>query len=187
MCENMGPMDCVTRAWHQHHDELRGFLTKRLTDQSRADETLQGVFERVLVKREAFCQLDDPRAWLYTVTRHALVDLWRQDRHTDSLPADLAAIEADADPIDALAPCVVKVWGELSRDEQAVLHLVDLEGLSQNDVAVLLGLSPSGARSRVQRARQRLSRILIERCKIEFDAYGRVSQHTCRCNAVDIL
>jgi RNA polymerase sigma-70 factor (ECF subfamily) len=180
-------MDCVTRAWEQHHDELRGFLAKRLIDQSRVDDVCQGVFERVLVKREAFCQLDDPRAWLYTVTRHALIDLWRRDRCTEPLPADLAAPDAESDPIAALAPCVVRVWDELSQEDQTVLHLVDIEGQSQNDVAVLLGLSPSGARSRVQRARKRLSQILVERCQIEFDASGRVTRHTCRCQQASIL
>jgi RNA polymerase sigma-70 factor (ECF subfamily) len=175
-------MDCVTRAWHQHLDELRGFLAKRLTDGSQVDEVLQGVFERVLLKRETFCRLDDPRAWLFTVTRHALVDLWRRERHAEPLPLDLAAAESDADPLAALAPCVSRVWGELSQDDQAVLRLVDLEGLSQGELATRLGLSPTGARSRVQRARQRLSRILVERCQVQFDAHGRVTHHTPCCS-----
>jgi RNA polymerase sigma-70 factor (ECF subfamily) len=175
-------MDCVTRAWHQHLDELRGFLTKRLADQSRVDEILQSVFERVLLKREAFCRLDNPRAWLFTVTRHALVDLWRRERQAEPLPADLAASESEAEPLAALAPCVSRVWGELSQDEQAILHLVDLEGVSQNELAERLGLSPTGARSRVQRARKRLSQILVQRCQVQFDAQGRVTNHTPCCN-----
>jgi RNA polymerase sigma-70 factor (ECF subfamily) len=175
-------MDCVTRAWHQHLDELGGFLIKRLTDRSQVDEILQGVFERVLVKRESFCQLDNPRAWLFTVARHALVDLWRRDRHAEPLPADLAATESDAEPLVALAPCVSTVWHELSQDEQAVLRLVDLEGVAQNDLATRLGLSPTGARSRVQRARKRLSQILVERCQVEFDAQGPVTHHTPCCH-----
>jgi RNA polymerase sigma-70 factor, ECF subfamily len=175
-------MDCITRAWHQHLDELRGFLTKRLPDRSQVDEILQVVFERVLVKREALCQLDNPRAWLFTVTRHALVDLWRRERQAEPLPPDLAATESDAEPLADLAPCVSKVWGELSQDEQAVLRLVDLEGISQTDLAARLGLSPTGARSRVQRARKRLSLILVERCQVQFDAQGRVTNHTPSCS-----
>ncbi|HEY5281939.1 MAG TPA: sigma-70 family RNA polymerase sigma factor [Polyangia bacterium] len=174
-------MDCVTRAWHQHLGELRGFLAKRLADRSEVDEILQGVFERVLVKRKAFCRLDDPRAWIFTVARHALVDLWRRERQAEPLPADLAATESEVEPLAALAPCVSRVWSELSQDEQAVLGLVDLEGVSQNDLAARLGLSPTGARSRVQRARKRLSRLLIERCQVEFDAHGRVTHHTPCC------
>jgi len=174
-------MDCVTRAWHQHLAELRGFLIKRLTDRSQVDEILQGVFERVLIKRETFCQLDDPRAWLFTVTRHALVELWRRDHHAEPLPAELATTESDAEPLVALAPCVSRVWGDLSQVDQAVLRLVDLEGVSQNDLAARLGLSPTGARSRVQRARKRLSQILVQRCQVQFDAHGRVTHHTPCC------
>jgi RNA polymerase sigma-70 factor (ECF subfamily) len=57
---------------------------------------------------------------------------------------------------------------------------VDLEGRAQPDVARELGLSESGARSRVQRARARLRERLEACCRFAFDARGNLTDATRR-------
>jgi RNA polymerase sigma-70 factor (ECF subfamily) len=47
--------------------------------------------------------------------------------------------------------------------------LVELEGLTQNAAAKQLGLSVSGMKSRVQRGRRQLKRMLDECCLIRLD------------------
>ena len=41
-------------------------------------------------------------------------------------------------------------------------------------MAERLGLSLSGAKSRVQRGREQLKQMLLERCEFEFDRLGRI-------------
>ena len=41
-------------------------------------------------------------------------------------------------------------------------------------MAVRLGISLSGAKSRVQRGREQLKQMLLERCEFEFDRLGRI-------------
>lgn len=54
------------------------------------------------------------------------------------------------------------------------LTLTDLEGLSQRDAAAMLGLSLSGMKSRVHRARRQLRAALESCCRIALDGHGQV-------------
>lgn len=52
--------------------------------------------------------------------------------------------------------------------------LTELEGLTQKTLAQRLGISVSGAKSRVQRGREQLKQMLHECCSFEFDRRGKV-------------
>ena len=54
------------------------------------------------------------------------------------------------------------------------LVLTEFEGLTQKQMAARLGTSLSGAKSRVQRGREQLKQMLLERCEFEFDRLGRI-------------
>ena len=54
------------------------------------------------------------------------------------------------------------------------LLLTEYQGLTQKALAERLGLSLSGAKSRVQRGRTQLKQMLEECCTFEFDRRGRV-------------
>ena len=66
--------------------------------------------------------------------------------------------------------------------------LTELEGLTQADAAARLGLSTSGMKSRVQRARGQLRELLVGCCEIELDRRNRVTgyeprREPCDCEA----
>jgi RNA polymerase sigma-70 factor, ECF subfamily len=52
--------------------------------------------------------------------------------------------------------------------------MAEIEGRSQQDVADRLGLSLSGAKSRIQRGRAMLKDVLQRSCSFELDVRGRV-------------
>jgi RNA polymerase sigma-70 factor (ECF subfamily) len=54
------------------------------------------------------------------------------------------------------------------------LTLTELEGMTQLAAAKLLGLSPSGMKSRVQRGREKLREMLDASCTIALDVRGGV-------------
>ena len=65
------------------------------------------------------------------------------------------------------------------------LELIELENLSQLDLAKRLNISYSGAKSRVQRARQMLKEKMDESYNIQLDKYGNVlvceNKTPCSC------
>ncbi|MFN0200337.1 MAG: sigma factor-like helix-turn-helix DNA-binding protein, partial [Bacteroidia bacterium] len=65
------------------------------------------------------------------------------------------------------------------------LILTDIKGLSQQELADKLGISLSGAKSRVQRGREKLKEMLMECCIFEFDARGQVVNYEPKKNACE--
>jgi RNA polymerase sigma-70 factor, ECF subfamily len=57
------------------------------------------------------------------------------------------------------------------------LERVDIEGETHQHVAAELGLSVSGMKSRVQRARRDLKELLEDCCVVELDRLGAVSDY----------
>jgi RNA polymerase sigma-70 factor (ECF subfamily) len=54
------------------------------------------------------------------------------------------------------------------------LLLTEFDGLTQQQLAARVGISLSGAKSRVQRGREQLKQMLHECCSFEFDRRGKV-------------
>lgn len=63
---------------------------------------------------------------------------------------------------------------------RAWLFQADIEGRSQQELAELLGLSLSGAKSRIQRARRHLRQKMEKGCQVRFDESGSVCGFTQR-------
>ena len=79
----------------------------------------------------------------------------------------------------------IECWLEASieslpEEYRAALTLSELERLSQQEVADRLGLSLSGAKSRIQRGRSRLRDQLLACCHLEFDHHGNIVDYERR-------
>jgi len=175
---------CVTRAWRDHATELQRWLRHQLGDDAAADDMLQEVFVKALRQGSGFCQVDQPRAWLYQVARHALIDRARRMRPTEPLerhaPALVAPVADPPEPMQALAGCLARVLAELSADDATILRACDLEGQSQRIYAQAHGLTLPATKARLRRARLRLRERLTEVCRVRFDSAGHVSGHDGR-------
>lgn len=172
---------CLMTAWSASESELRGYLRHRVGHSEDADEVLQEVFIKAMRQGEQFCGVDNPRAWLFQVARNALADRLRVSREHISLPDDLVApVEEPAPPVDDLSQCLPRVLSELSEADRLAITLCDIEGHSQQVLAERLGITLSGAKSRIQRARQRLKERLEQGCQVRFDENGVVCGFTPR-------
>lgn len=182
------PFTCVAVAWHAHEQELRKFLRHRLADDGAADDVLQDVFVKALRQGQRFCVLDNPRAWLFDVARHAMIDRLRASRSFELLDElVLAQPEAEpcCEPVDALADCVRRSLPELTPADAEILQACDLDGETQRAYAERHGLTLTAVKSRLLRARQRLRGRITQACRVRFDAVdGRVCGHDGRRHEV---
>lgn len=167
-------MPCLTTAWTQHTPELRGWLRHRLGNPAEADDVLQDLFLKALRQGERFGALHNPRAWLFEVARNLLADRLRVARDTVALPEDLSAPQDEPDTVDTLTTCLARVLSELSAEDREAITLCDLQGMAQAEFARATGLSLSAAKSRVQRARQRLRVQMTLSCQVQVDEAGCV-------------
>jgi RNA polymerase sigma-70 factor (ECF subfamily) len=168
-------MNCLTSAWTAHEPELRGWLRRRLANPAEADDLLQDLFLKALRQGERFCSVHNARAWLFEVARNRLADYLRVERNMVELPDDLPDYVVETEAVDTLTACLPRVLSELSAQDREVITLCDLQGMAQADFAAARGLSLSAAKSRVQRARQRLRAQMSQVCQVQLDEAGHVA------------
>ena len=178
-------MDGTTEmVWAEFGDRLRTFIAVRVGNQADAEDILQDVFLRVYAHLDALADEQRLMTWVYQIARNAIVDHHRRRRPTAPLPEAIAAPEAPPDDlIPELLPGLATMLGRLSPEDREALVLTEVEGLSQREVADRLGLSLSGAKSRVQRARKKLRHAFVECCRVELDRLGGVASYQPGCDA----
>jgi RNA polymerase sigma-70 factor (ECF subfamily) len=122
-------------------------------------------------------------SWIYQITRNAIADYYRAQRPTAELAETLAVTEelVDDDAVRELSPCVAAMVEELPEAYREALRLTEYEGMSQKALSDRLGISFSGAKSRVQRARAKIKEQLLNCCHFQFDYAGRIIDYQSRC------
>lgn len=174
-------VNCVLTAWRAHGEELRGFLVRRSGDLHTADDLLQELFLKSLRQGTGFCKIDNPRAWLFQVARHALIDHVRLAKPHIELADDLVAPEeTERAPVEALDACLLLNLSEMSAEDHEIIKQCDLLGVKQQAFADQHSLTLTATKSRLLRARQRLREALMRNCQVRFDEIGQVCCHIPR-------
>lgn len=167
----------IEHLWRQFHEPLRGFVAKRVSDASTADDIVQDVFVKIARTIHTLKDEEKVHAWIYNITRNAIIDHYRKRKPTEQLPIEL---EAEHQPEDgheltrSLAVCIRPMIEQLPEKYRTAIELTELQGMSQRELGEHLGLSFSGAKSRVQRGREKLKEMLTACCSIESDRYGNI-------------
>jgi RNA polymerase sigma-70 factor (ECF subfamily) len=176
--------DAVKTLWDQYCSRLLAFIRGRISDESDAEDILQEVFIRV--HNNLCCQREwnKPEGWIYQVTRNLIIDHYRKRKEaleiTESMLVDERA-PLDDDPVTRLAFSLRETVDALPEPYREALVLTEYEGLSQKVLAAKTGISLSGAKSRVQRAREKLRDMLLACCHFELDRRGRIIDYYKRC------
>ncbi len=142
----------------QHHTWLRGWLYNRLSNSADAADLAQDTFVRVMQRRMAG-QLAQPRAYLRTIARGLVIDLWR---HRDIERAWLEAL-AELPEEQALSPetsvlaleALVEIDRLLDQLRPVVRRaflLAQLEGLKCPAIARELGVSVASVERYISQA-----------------------------------
>ncbi len=175
--------------WSEISGRLRAFLARRVRDPEDVDDLLQEVFLRLHRASGTLVQADRLHAWLFQITRNALVDHYRaaaaRRRHTggtvDGELPEVVAEETDVARDEAeLAGCLAPMLERLPEPYREAVRLTELDGVPQVDAAGRLGLSVSGMKSRVQRGRRLLRDLLLRCCEVDFDRRGGVASFRSR-------
>ena len=171
--------DCVLRAWHDHQAELRHFLLGQLQEPAASDDLLQEGFLKAMREGRSFCELENPRSWLFRVVRNALTDHHRLKKHWVPVPEHLSDNRRErADPVTELDVCIRAALPALSHEDRDILEACDLELQRQEEYALKRDISLPAAKARIRRARARLRDELTRRCNVVTDHSGKICCHS---------
>jgi RNA polymerase sigma-70 factor (ECF subfamily) len=166
----------VETIWVEYHAKLLNFIRRRVEDEPAAEDILQEVFVKIQSHINSLRGENRLAAWLYRITRNAIIDHYRANRQSDVLPENLAAEEPELTERAEreIEGCLEPMIRALPDKYRQAIILSEIEELPQKQVADQLGLSWSGAKSRIQRGRAMLKDTLLDCCRFEYDALGNI-------------
>lgn len=162
--------------WTEYRTALHRFILNRINDPMLAEDIVQDVLIKAYQHLDTLKDLGKILAWLYQITRNAMVDYYRQHKPTEVLNELLIVQEMHlGEEIEQeLAQCLLPLVKQLPPPYRQAIMLSEIEGLTQQEVALKQGLSLSGAKSRVQRGRKMLKELVLKCCQVEFDRRGSI-------------
>jgi RNA polymerase sigma-70 factor (ECF subfamily) len=154
------------------------------------EDLVHDVFIRIHTNIGTLQDSEKLTSWVYQTARNAVIDFYRKKKSPAApVTEDLLFTDQEQilDAAEKLTPVVKRMIEELPEKYRSVLVMADIQERKYAEIAAELGLSVSGVKSRVQRARQMLKELLLECCPFEFDRYGTVfgfSERNCKrcCN-----
>jgi RNA polymerase sigma-70 factor, ECF subfamily len=172
------------------HRQLLAYVGRRVRSREDAEDIAQEVMLRIHRHSAELLHVERMSAWVYRIAANAITDHYRRasrrelpSGHAADVPEpepDIAAAtrtEPDTDELrQNLASCLPPLVERLSASYRHAIELTELEGISQTEVAPRLGLSVSGMKARVQRARGQLRNRLLECCHVELDRRRSVTE-----------
>lgn len=155
------------RLYRECRDDLFAYVAGLLRDRSAAEDVTAQAFERAYRKRSGF----DPRrgngrAWLFGIARNAALDELRRRRRMAELVTDPADDEA-ADPHESAEASLRRTalreaMRHLDTRERELVALKFFAGLSNSEIAAVLGIGESNAGTRLHRTLAKLRRACDE-------------------------
>lgn len=170
--------------WGAFHARLLRFIRSHVADEATAEDILQDVFLKIHTRLDTLADERKLTSWVYQIARNAIIDHARTQRPLAELQEQIAIPdEPDDDLARELVPGLTAMLEALPASDREAILLADLAGISQQELADQLGISLSGAKSRVQRARRRLKDVFVTCCQLEFDRLGRVIELRPGCDS----
>lgn len=174
--------------WRPFVDGLRRFIAGRVP-QADAKDVLQDTLVRLHEASSSLRDADRAEAWVFSIARRSIADYYRQEERRpvdetmppgdharedpDSDMRNLSGYDGDHDVHEEVLSWLRPMAEELPEKYGRPLVMADFENHTHQDVADELGLSRSGATSRIRRARAKLRERLQQCCALEFGPEGR--------------
>jgi RNA polymerase sigma-70 factor (ECF subfamily) len=148
--------------YRDNRDDVYAYVATLLRDQAAAEDVTATAFERAYRRHAQFdARRGSPRSWVFGIARNAALDELRRRKRHAALPLDPAEEDAppagDAGEDDPARRATVRAALEsLKPRDREVVALKFGAGLTNVELARVLGLSESNAGTLVHRAMTKL-------------------------------
>jgi RNA polymerase sigma-70 factor (ECF subfamily) len=144
---------------------LRAFSRTLIRDEVRAEDLVQETLVKAWEKQKSFQPGTNIRAWLFTILRNTYYsELRKRKREVEDVDGKMTAelsVKAPQDGHMAVRDLRTAL-DELNAEQREALILVGASGFSYEEAGEICGVAAGTVKSRVSRARQRLSELLGE-------------------------
>jgi len=173
--------------WAIYSSSLKTYIMKHVPDKFEAEDILQEVGIRMQKNVNRIKDITNIEAWLYRIAYNLIVDYFRRaNKYT--LIEDIDEISVPDVPEHEnynkeTAECLLKLLEYLPATYKEAIIESDYKGEKQSILGQKWGLSNSGSKTRVQRARKKLKAVLLSCCEVKSDNAGNIIDFCNKENA----
>lgn len=170
----------IQEIWRDLYQELKKFISGKVKDIDITEDILQDVFLKIQLNIHTLTDCTKLTSWVYQITRNTIADHYRK---TTNLKVqidgfDLAERDTEEPLYHSLSNCINQKINMLSDKYKQAVLLTYLKDYSQIELAEELNISYSGAKTRVQRGREKLKDLILNCPNVETDSKGNLIEYT---------
>ncbi|MBQ4819068.1 sigma-70 family RNA polymerase sigma factor [Aquimarina sp. MMG016] len=166
----------IEEIWIDLNEELYRFINGKIRDEQITKDILQEVFLKINVKIDQLKDTSKLTSWVYQITRNTIFDYFRkQNKKTIAIEHyDIPENENEDFQYQKLSNCINQKIDNLSLNHKEAIILTAFKSYSQKELATYLNISYSGAKSRVQKARDVLKKEILNCSNVLHDKTGKL-------------
>lgn len=169
---------CTNCIWEEFSEPLKSFIKKRVANEQDADDILQEVFLKIHSNIGSLIDDNKIHAWIYRITRNTITDYYRRKGNnieiTELSKASKSGVDEELSINTETVYCLKGMIDSLPEMYKQSILLTEFQNMTQKELSEAMGISISGAKSRVQRARKMIKKMLLGCCYFEFDRFGNI-------------
>ncbi|HJX38338.1 MAG TPA: sigma-70 family RNA polymerase sigma factor [Anaerolineae bacterium] len=161
-----GDRAAIAEIYERHYSAIYRYVFYRVGDAPTAEDLTGTIFVRVVENIDSFVYRGRPiLSWLYTIARNVVVDFHRRGAGQATLPLDESLMTGGEDVEQAAERALTQrrlsaALSHVTEDQRQVILLKFVEGMSNEEVAQMVGKTVGSVKSLQHRALAALHRAL---------------------------
>jgi len=168
-------INCI---WEEFNKPLYKFIKKRVANEQDVYDILQEIFIKIHNNMGSLRNDNKIHVWIYKITRNTIIDYYRKN-NKNYVNVELhenieSCTEEELSPNSEIASCLKAMVENLPEIYKQAILMTEFQNMTQKELSEKMGISISGAKSRVQRGRKMLKEMLFGCCHLEIDCRGNI-------------
>lgn len=166
--------------WAALKPNIQRYVMAVVKNTDDAADIVQEVFIKAYANIHTLKNSEKLPQWLYSIARNEVNAHFNHQKKNRQIVVE----EADSSPATthSFERCIDSFINALPQKYRQAVQLAEIENLPQTQLANRLNISYSGAKTRVQRGRQKLKELMTQCCHIQHDVYGNIVDYTPKPN-----
>lgn len=165
----------ITKIQSDFGDHLFNFIKSKVASQQDAEDIYQDILYKILNKSDQLKNTQSLKSWLFTIARNQIIDYYRAKKNLadiDDLPLSAISEGDKLQVYDELEGCLTGFINQLEEDDKQLITLSEINGYSQKELAETLNINYVTLRSKIQRGRTKIRKMIMDGCQIDQDSLG---------------
>ncbi|MCL4144907.1 UNVERIFIED_CONTAM: hypothetical protein GTU68_043938 [Idotea baltica] len=168
--------DEIQIIWQDLYQELYLFVLGKVKDEETSKDVLQESFIKVHLNIHKLKDCTKLTSWIYQITRNVIHDYFRNQKQFAQIESIDLPIKEEIS-FQRLTSCINSKIEELPDIYAEAMILTTFKNLKQTELSNYLGISYSGTKSRVKRAKNKLIELVADCEHVETDSKGNIIEH----------